>query len=166
MMDDGLLATLAERLEGGSRPLRLVLLALVKEEEGENSPEEILRRYPVTQTNDQLREQEDLCRCMECSVWCRATKLSEVVSKEGGRKTTLLICYTCRPDLAIRDDPDRPRRGKHDEEEEEEGEGELNIHRDLSEVDPELRGFFGRDGDCDFGGDEPMDLSMSVRDER
>jgi len=156
MLDDGLLADLAEQLEGTTETLRIPLVKLVQTEEGGGAPIEILERFPVSLITSQLREQEDLCRCPECHIWTRLIRMAEL--KNGD-----LICHQCRPDLARRDDPDAarvPRRGEDEEDADEEA-----LPSGVEELDFE-RAFRYRDGgDDESGSDHPGDLALHVRHE-
>jgi hypothetical protein len=147
VLDDDLLALLAERIQGTRKSPRGPLIALVNEMEG-TPRREVLERYPLDEVIKQLQEQEDLWRCAECQIWTRSTKL---VESRGGE----LVCYDCRPDLARRDNPDFQKAASSDEDEEPDSVEARNL-------DEELRSFLPGDDDRD---ESPNDTMLNIRGE-
>jgi hypothetical protein len=144
VLDDDLLALLAERIQGTRKSPRGPLIALVNEMEGVPR-REVLERYPLDEVVKQLQEQEDLWRCGECQIWTRATKLVESRGNEP-------VCYDCRPDLARRDNPDfqKAASSSSDDEDEEPDSAEARS------LDEELRSFLPGDDDRDESANDAM----------
>jgi len=148
VLDDEILALLAERLQGKNRSPRAPLIALVNEHEGIPS-REVLDQYPLNEVIEQLQEMEDLWRCAECQCWTRLTEIVEAKDKETGKKEK--VCFSCRPDLARKLHPDWIPPVSVDEDEIDSAEA-----RDLGE---EMRSFMPSDDD---EGDPANDSTFTV----
>ena len=148
MLDDEILALLAERLQGRNRSPRTLLITLVNEHEG-IPHREVLEQYPLNEVIGQLQETEDLWRCAECQRWTRLTEIVEAKDKETGKKEK--VCFSCRPDLARKLHPDWIPPADVDEDEADSEEA-----RNLNE---EMRSFMPPDDD---DGDPANDSTFTV----